>query len=95
MPFPAMHHHHHASSSEPAHCPSLCLPPLQGTAVFSGRYSTQIGAGAHHRLRRSGFAGITSNPPPEGPMDLEDYDSLVFRCGRAACNHPNGAVPGR
>ncbi|PRW44841.1 putative complex I intermediate-associated 30 [Chlorella sorokiniana] len=51
----------------------------QGTAVFSGRYSTQIGEGAHHRLRRSGFAGISSNPPPEGPMDLEDYDALVFR----------------
>ena len=47
--------------------------------MFSGRYSTQIGEGAHQRLRRSGFAGISSNPPEEGPMDLEDYDALVFR----------------
>ena len=54
------------------HCP-------QGTALLSGHYSTKLAEGAHERLRRSGFAGITSQPSPMGPLDLEDFDSLVFR----------------
>lgn len=42
-------------------------------------YSTEVGERAHERLRRSGYAGITSKPSPEGLLDLEDFDALVFR----------------
>ena len=51
----------------------------QGTALLAGHYSTELAEGAHERLRRSGFAGITSKPSPKGPLDLEDFEALVFR----------------
>lgn len=51
-----------------------------GTAVLSGTFSTAVGEGAHARLRRSGFAGMTSKPVADHAMlDLEDFDALVFR----------------
>ncbi|PSC70312.1 putative complex I intermediate-associated 30 [Micractinium conductrix] len=50
----------------------------KGTALFTGSYSTEVGEGAHARLRRSGYAGISS-APKDAPMDLEDFDALVFR----------------
>jgi hypothetical protein len=55
----------------------------QGTALLAGHYSTELAEGAHERLRRSGFAGITSKPSPMGPLDLEDFDALVFRSGES------------
>ncbi|KAL4448351.1 hypothetical protein ABPG75_005570 [Micractinium tetrahymenae] len=52
----------------------------QGTAVLYGTFSTEVGEGAHARLRRSGFAGMTNRPLVDaGRLDLEDFDSLVFR----------------
>ncbi|KAI3426304.1 hypothetical protein D9Q98_008677 [Chlorella vulgaris] len=52
-------------------------PP--GTATLTGVFSTEVGEGAHERLRRSGYAGITTKPSQDGPLDLEDFDTLVFR----------------
>lgn len=78
LPLPAKPTHPSALGAPAAPILRLCSP--QGTAVLTGHYSTQIGEGAHARLRRSGFAGISSRPPEEGPLDLEDFDALVFRC---------------
>lgn len=61
----------------PQHTRPACAP-LQGTAVLAGRYSSALGEGADARLRRSGFAGITSRAQGAA-MDLEDFDALVFR----------------
>lgn len=53
---------------------------LQGTAEFSGRFSTELGDSAHARLKRSGFAGFSLRArPPGSTIDIEDFDSLVFR----------------
>lgn len=49
--------------------------------MLSGTFSTAVGERAHARLRRSGFAGMTSKPVEDRAMlDLEDFDALVFRC---------------
>ncbi len=60
------------------------MPCLQGTAVLSGIYSRAVGESAHSRLRRSGFAGMTSKPLEDpSRLDLEDFDALVFRRAHA------------
>jgi hypothetical protein len=58
-------------------------PP--GTATLTGVFSTEVGEGAHERLRRSGYAGITTKPSQDGPLDLEDFDTLVFRQAGGLC----------
>jgi hypothetical protein len=48
--------------------------------VLGGDFSRAVGDNADPRLKRSGYAGMFSAPPEEGTLDLEDFDSLVFRC---------------
>lgn len=81
--------------------PCCCSASMQGTAVLAGEYSSALGEGADARLRRSGFAGITSRPQG-APMDLEDFDALVFRwvespgcspCGPGRCLAPPRLPP--
>lgn len=52
--------------------------------MLSGIYSRAVGESAHSRLRRSGFAGMTSKPLEDpSRLDLEDFDALVFRRAHA------------
>lgn len=42
-------------------------------------YSREIPDGASHRLKRSGFAGMSSRALSGEYIDLDDFHSLVFR----------------
>ncbi len=86
MPSTQMHDIHRPYVRAPSGTATACLP-LQGTALFSGVYSTEVGQGAHERLKRSGFAGISSVADPLGPLDLEDFDALVFRYSSSTMVH--------
>ncbi|GAB4817331.1 hypothetical protein N2152v2_004377 [Parachlorella kessleri] len=56
---------------------------VPGSAELCGQFSTQVAdEGAHERLKRSGFCGIHSKARVveiKGYLDLEDFDTLVFR----------------
>lgn len=55
---------------------------VPGTAELAGHFSTVVQeGGGHQQLRRSGFCGMNSKVG-DGCLDLDDYDTLVFRvCG--------------
>lgn len=73
--------------------PQAGLPPLptQGTADLAGHFSREVGGGGEaeadpgaspaRRMKRSGFAGMRIQAAGAGgePLNLDDYDSLVFR----------------
>lgn len=71
--------HLHPSSLHPPLHHTPHIPPLQGTAEFRGEYSRAVRDDASDRLKRSGFAGISTRADDGEYLDLDDYHSLVFR----------------